>query len=275
MTKETKPLETCCYVIGAGAFGIFFRWMQLMLAYNDEGVVDKSSWNVLVPGLIVVSAIVFWSIIQKLRKKLFYVPGDFCSSLKNEGKLYVICRWAFGGLMCIGAALLALQCETDKNAAFLYTLAGCGAAVGISNPLLLSAANRPQIYNKSACAFLAFFPILLFCVWLLTCYKENSINPVTWDYTVEVLALIFSLIGFFRVTGFAYGNPDEWKTLLFCMLGGMSCIMTVSDDRYIGEQIMFGAAALMQTMYVWIILSNMKKGKSPVAKDDLGFEKIN
>ena len=44
-----KPLEITCYVAGAGAFGVFFRWLQDMIAFNELGLVDRSVFNYLVP----------------------------------------------------------------------------------------------------------------------------------------------------------------------------------------------------------------------------------
>ena len=67
MLKDSKSLETCCYVIGAGAFGIFFRWMQLQLAF-DDGLPGKSVWHFFVLLLIAASAAVFWYFIRKFEK---------------------------------------------------------------------------------------------------------------------------------------------------------------------------------------------------------------
>ena len=47
MKKEA--LEKTCYVGGAGAFGVFLRWLQTQVAFNDEGLPDASVFNVLVP----------------------------------------------------------------------------------------------------------------------------------------------------------------------------------------------------------------------------------
>ena len=52
---EKKALEITCYVCGAGAFSVFVRWLQTMLAFNDEGLVYKSIFNLLVPLMILVS----------------------------------------------------------------------------------------------------------------------------------------------------------------------------------------------------------------------------
>ena len=44
-----KSLELACYIGGAGAFGVFLRWLQLQLAFNELGLPDPSAFHV---GLI-------------------------------------------------------------------------------------------------------------------------------------------------------------------------------------------------------------------------------
>lgn len=273
MIKDSKSLELSCYVIGAGAFGVFFRWMQLMLAFDDNNLVGKSAWNILLPALIIAAAVVFYRFSVTRRNARMYLPHDFCKALKNEGKLYSVARWAAGGIMVVGAALLVAQCETDKNANFLFALAGTGAAAGISFPFLLTAANKPHVENTKLVAFLSFLPILFFGVWLLTCYKQNSINPVGWSYVIELAAIIISLSAFFRVAGFAFGAPKEWRSMFLCMFGAMLCLTTLADSRYIGQQIMFAATAMMLVLYNWIMVANLRQGEKekPVVEDD-GFE---
>lgn len=273
--RQSKALETCCYVVGAGAFGVFARWMQLMLAYNEEGVVDPSFWNFIVPGLLIVAALVFNHFIIKMKKKLLYMPEGFCRALHNEGKLFTVCRWVFGGIMLAGAALLFLESETDKYSGFQYALAACGALTAFAFPFMLTAANRPNAYNKNLCAFLAFMPILLFCVWIIVLYRENSINPVLWDFIVQIIAIILNIIAFFRVAGFAFGAPNEWRSILFCELGAVASLMTLPDDIYLGQKVMFAAAALMQILLIWIMLVNLKQGKrAPTEEEDHGFERL-
>ena len=85
MLKDSKSLETCCYVIGAGAFGIFFRWMQLQLAF-DNGLPGKSVWHFFVLLLIAASAAVFWYFIRKFEKAGLSLSGNFFEALSNGGK---------------------------------------------------------------------------------------------------------------------------------------------------------------------------------------------
>ena len=273
MLKDSKSLEISCYVLCAGAFGIFFRWMQLMLAYNEESLVDSSFWNVLLPILIIASAVMFYRFANGFEKSGQYLPNDFCLALVNPGKFYSAAGIAAGVIMVIGAGLLVLKCEVDKNANFLFVLAGTAVLSGISFPFLLASANKPHVENRNRIALLAFFPILQFSVWILVCYKQNSTNSVGWDYIVELLAIVIALIAFFRVAGFAFGVSDAKKSMFFCMLGAMLCLTCLADNRYLGQQVMFVSAAIMLILYNWIMIANLRTHKKqPVATDDNGFE---
>lgn len=275
MLKDSKALELDCYVFGIGAFGIFFRWMQLMLAKNEGGTYDNGFWNFALPVLMIGAAVLYSAFVRKLKKTGAYLENDFCKALRNDGKFYAACRIGFGALMVLGSLLLLVQCETDLNRTFLRILAVIGILSGISFPLVLSAANKPHAENLGLYSFLSFFPILLFGAWLVTCYKQNSISAVGWDYVTEVATASAALLAFFRVASFPFGSPSWSKSVFFCMLGASLCIMSLADSRYIGQQIMLAAAAMMLLMYNWIILTNLKKKKETYVPDYGGFEHLN
>ena len=270
MLKDSKSLETCCYIIGAGAFGIFFRWMQLQLAF-ENGLPEKSVWHTFVLLLIAASAAVFWYFIRKFEKAGLSLSGDFFEALSNSGKLYTVLRWLFGVILCAGSVLLFMSSELDANVTFLRVLSGFGVLSGISFPLLLSCANRPHAVKNSTITLLAIFPLFFFCTWLLTSYKQNSINPIIWIYAIEILTLIVDALAFFRIAGFAYGVPDAKKTMFNCMLGAMLSLMSLADNRYLGQQVMFLAVALMFIMVVWIMIANLgvrEETSASVREDD-------
>lgn len=276
MLKESRALETDCYVIGFGAFGIFFRWMQLMLSRTEEGVFDPGFWNFALPILMLSAAIVYIRSIHKLKKENCSVPDDFCSALKNDGRVYSICRIVFSAAMVIGSLILFAQSETDQNQNFLRAIAIAGVIAGVSFYFLLTSANKASVENRNLASFLSTIPVLLFAVWLVTCYKQNSISGVGWDYITEIAAVSAAMIAFMRIAGFAYGVPNWKRSMFWSMMGATLCIMTLSDERYIGQQIMFGAAAFMLLMYNWILLSNMKTGRKAYSgQDSAGFEHLN
>ena len=57
---QKDALEKTCYVGGAGAFGVFLRWLQTQVAFNDEGLPDPSVFNVLVPLVILIAGALFF-----------------------------------------------------------------------------------------------------------------------------------------------------------------------------------------------------------------------
>ena len=64
---RTKPLELSLYVAGAGAFGVFLRWLENQLAFDEADLAKPSAFHVMVIvflvvcGLLLVIAI-FWPI---------------------------------------------------------------------------------------------------------------------------------------------------------------------------------------------------------------------
>ena len=268
-------LETVCYVAGAGAFSVFIRWLQTMLAYNEDGLVDRSVFNLLVPAMIIASALVFRGFIKRFQKERYALPEDFFALLKNDSRIYSALRWIIGLVMIFGAGLLLAECETDKDAAFLKVLSILGALSGLSFSLLLTNANKPHVAKRGTICLLSAVPVVFFSFWLITCYKINSINPVLWDYSVEIVTLIVCILSFFRLAGSEYSVVKSWRSMFLAMLGGALCIMIVADNRYMGMQLMFISAAAMQIYYVWVMICNMTQGEKEVeAKSDDGFEHI-
>lgn len=273
--NHKKALEINAYVAGAGAFGVFFRWMQRQLAFED-GLVKGSVWNVIVPLSILVVGYVFLRFVDRFKNERCYLPDELEEALVSPGKLYTIVRWAVGILMCVGALAVLATCETDKNAVMLRVVALLAGLSGLSFPLLLSAANRKRVWMgpKVLCLF-SFLPILLFAVWLILSYKENAINSVIWDYSIEIITLCVGMVSFFRVGGFAFGQPNCWRAMFFAMFGAFLCIMSLADSRNIGLQIILLSTALMLINYNWIMVANLRSraAEEKEAPSD-GFERL-
>lgn len=273
--NHKKALEINAYVAGAGAFGVFFRWMQRQLAFED-GLVKGSVWNVIVPLSILVVGYVFLRFVDRFKNERCYLPDELEEALVSPGKLYTIVRWAVGILMCVGALAVLATCETDKNAVMLRVVALLAGLSGLSFSLLLSAANRKRVWMgpKVLCLF-SFLPMLLFAVWLILSYKENAINSVIWDYSIEIITLCVGMVSFFRVGGFAFGQPNCWRAMFFAMFGAFLCIMSLADSRNIGLQIILLSAALMLINYNWIMVANLRsrEAEEGEAPSD-GFERL-
>ena len=258
---QKDALEKTCYVGGAGAFGVFIRWLQTQIAFNDDGLPDASFFNVLVPLAILAAGALFFVFVRRWRERNYYLPGAFQKALENDGLLFSILRWFLGALMAIGAILLFASSEADKNVGFYRVLAVLGLLAGASFPYILGEANMEEPRRKIV-SVASLAPMLLYAFWLVTCYKVNSINGVLWAYGIEVIACCVILLAFFRMAGFIYS----------------SAIVCLADGRYMGQQLMLLATAGMLMLYNWIMIKNLRHRKvDPIAEaavEEGGFERV-
>ena len=276
---QKKSLEITCYVAGAGAFGVFLRWLQDQLAFDENGLSEPSVFNFLVPLMLLAAAWMFTRFINKIQDDKLYVPRDFCDALFNPGKLFAVARWAIGLLMCLGSVVLLMTSETDVDADFIRIICLLGFLSGLAFPFVLGSANYDEFANVRFVRPCMMMPILLFSAWLILCYKQNSYNSVVWSYVIEMATIIVALLAFFRIAGYAFFAPNWRKCMLAIMMGAAMCIMSLADERYMGMHIIMLSAALMLILYNWILFKNLRKKvkRSEIQEpqsDEGGFEQI-
>lgn len=271
---QKDSLETCCYVAGAGAFGVFFRWLQTQVAYNEQDLVDKSVLNYIVVAYILIMALVFFRYVRKLQHGRYFVPDDFNSAYSNPGKLFTGFRWAAGMLMVVGGLVLFATCETDPEATLLRAVSLLAVISGISFPFILGAANS-DFYSINMVCLASVFPMLMNAVWLITTYKSNDINSVLWHYSLEIIAICISMLAFFRVAGFIYSAPNWPRAMFWAMMSCGMSILCLADRRNMGLQLVFLSTAAMMLLYIWIMVKNLRRFEAPPKEyPDDGFERL-
>ena len=274
-----KPLEITCYVAGAGAFGVFFRWLQDQLAFDELGLNERSIFNLLVPALFIAAALLFYHFTRAMRDRRIAVPEYFCRALYNPGKFFALLRWVAGFVMGAGAVLLLVTSEADPHAELIRVLCLLAALSGVAFPFVLGEANYDTFGHQPVVRFAAMLPVFTFALWLILSYIQNQLTSVVWSYAVEMLALMCAMMGFFRVGGFAFHAAKGYRALFAAMLGAAACITALADERYMGMQLILLGAAGMLLLYVWIMVRNLeklpqKKVDGPEV-DEGGFEKVN
>lgn len=275
-----RSLEITCYVCGAGAFGVFFRWLQVMMAFDEQGLNEKSAFNVLVPLIIVASAWLFRRFINQIRAERRYVDAEYCEALYNPGKLFTAARWVAGVVMALGALVLFVAAETDVDSELLRILAILAFCSGVTYPVVLGAANYDELAHVGMLRFFMLLPVLSYALWLIISYKQNSYNSVPGDYAIEMLSFIAAMLAYFRVMGFAYFVPDGRKCMFAVMMCAMLSIMSLADGRYMGMQMIILGTAIQMAIYNWVLIMNLKKRekKKPAEEelpmDDGGFRHL-
>lgn len=271
-----KSLEIACYVGGAGAFGVFLRWMQHQMAFNELGLPEKSLFHPVLILFALAAAGVFLYFIHRFELQRLYLPDEFSAAFSNTGKWYLLARVAAGLVICAGAALLYMQVEADKNSADYRLLAILAIVSGISFPLWLGSANREPQPNVWLLCALSFFPMLFLAAWMVICYKVNTINSVIWSYATELVAVAAAMFAFFRLGGYLFGRPKWTHTLFTCMFASALCFVCLADERYLGMQIIFLGLAAELLLVSWIMIKNLNKGEAPQKKKKStgGFESL-
>ena len=271
-----KALEITLYVAGAGAFGVFLRWLQVMIAFNDLGLVDRSAFNVLLPAFVIAAAVVFYRFLEQDKKSLRSVPTDFAGAFRNDYRVFSIACWVAGAILAVGSLLLLGKADTDKYGSLLRVLAILGVLSGLSAPLLLELAHREEERALLLC-LVSLPPIALFAAWIVYLYRANSINSVLWSYVPKMFTAAVAMFAFARIAGFVYGAPKPDRARFDAMLGGSLCLMCLADERYMGMQLMLLGTALLLMLYNWAMICNLQvheeKTEKPTAPTD-GFERL-
>lgn len=278
---QNRSLENTVYVLAAGAFGVFVRWMQLQMAFDDKGLCGPSVFNVIVPAFIIIVA---WALRRRIGQTLkeLVLPQDYSAALENKGKFYAFLRWFLGALMALGGALVIRGSEVEKRVVMLRILGGLAILSGLCFPVCLGWANREELKprRRALLCLIALAPILLFALWLVYNYMTNAINSVVWGFLIEVLAVSTLMLAFFRLAGFAYGVVQPKKTLFWIQFGVFMSLTALADNRSMGMQIVFFASGMMLALADYILLRKLrektaeeKEGEAPEPSDG-GIERL-
>ena len=278
--KEEAPeptrlaLETVLYTAGASAVGMFVRWMQKMLAFDDNDLPNPGFWHYAYVAIIIIAAIVFIRRTDRLKNRRMFIPSKFGPAYRAEGKIYVILELLSSLIIIVGAALVLANCEAERNASLLRITSILGIISAIILPLLMRTAVTGLLPARVR-PLLSSIPILWVTVWLISTYVGNSINSVVLDYGLEIITVCVLMISFYRFAGAFFASFVPNRVLFFSMFSCFMCVMCLADDRLVGLQIMlFGIAVFFGTL-TWILVRNAVPAEDPDRiAIDTGFERL-
>ncbi len=269
-----KPLEICLYVAGAGAFGVFLRWLENQLAFNELGLADPSAFHWMLIAFLAACVLVFRGFLVRMDGQDLLLPEDFGQALGNQAQLVRILSIAAGAIMALGGLLLFSKSEIDKYPGMLRVLAALAVLSGAAYPLVMAETVREQPRRTPLCA-LMLLPMVMYALWLILSYRNNAISSVPLAYGLDILTAIVCMAGYFYMAGFAFGTPVTWLRLFFAMFSASIAIMSLADERYMGMELILLATAVQMLLYTWMMVQNLQKvqREKPVEKDD-GFEHL-
>jgi len=269
---KKNAITVTCYTCAASAFGVFARWLQDQISYNEElGLIMPGFLGYVVAFVTLAAAFVFYKRIGALKKMGLRFPTEQRDAFYGKGTLYSTVAWSIGSIMMLGGLITLLTVSGVPDMGLYSVVAILAVVSGIAFPMVC-ASGRAN-YSPALVCFLLTLPIVLMMFWIIASYKANATSPSVWSYAIEILALCSALITFYYIAGFPYGRPQPERSMFMSMLSAFLCISTLADNRIMGLQLVILALAMMFVMYNHTFVLNMKEsaeaGCEPAAAEEL------
>lgn len=274
-------IMACC--VGAlGAFGAFFRWLQMQVARDAEtGLMDPSVLNFIVPIIIIAAAVTLYLRVKTLDSYAlsgderdeylekhkdaseapdfgsFEFPTGLYDAMHFTSLAYIILAWIIAAITVIGGIMTLTGSALDAQRGSYVIISALAVLSGLSFPLICNAARRR--YSPGLVSIFMTLPIIMYCLWLIVCYRANSNNPNLWSYAIEVIAVCAVILALLAVAGYAYGKAEPKKACFLVFFGAFMCIMTLADSRYMGLELVILGTAGMLLLEGWLMILNRRK----------------
>lgn len=255
-TMHKNAIRICGFTIGAGAFGMFFRWLQDQIVFEaDTGLVKPGVLNIVVPAVIIFAAFLFYKLYNGMKTGGYVPSEEYYTAFREDSKILIAAAWVFGILMALGGIALRFATRFEGMSGVYFAMMLLAVFSGFGFPLAYTAPKTR--YSPGLVCVLMTFPIVLFTLWLIVSYRVHADIPTVWSFAIEILCLSAALVAFFLVAGYPYGKTRPGLTLFMLMSGAFMCIMSLADERSFAQQLIIISAAGMFMLYLWTFVDNM------------------
>lgn len=202
------------------------------------------------PGLLAVPMagvfLIALSGLVDLTECLGVLPEGIVSS---RHMLYGVLREGGMGFSPKGQALIGVLAVVSAAGLFL-ALAACR--------------RRPENLSDAALGGMLLFPVGALVIRLVLTYRVDSVNPSIEMYYLELLALVFMTLGFYRLSAFAYqaGKTDRFG--LYASMASALCMACLADGgAYLSSVLMYGGGWLTLMGFLLLRLRRIEGTKRP------------
>lgn len=256
-----NALVVCCVTCVFAAFGAFFRWLQLMTAFEpDTGLyIPGSLWGPLLTVSLLCCAAAVFVILRVMRKHdgRTVLPEDYSQAMRGTTVFYKPIYILMSVVLAAGAVLNALSAKPDSFPVFQYALSLTGL-LATAGFLIVASAPKKRTEPNIICAGYSML-ILHYCFWLVYSYRVHGSSPVMWNYGPEILAISLSLLAAYYLAGTAFSRPRPLTSIFFSQVAACMCIVALPDERCLGQQLMFSTTAVMLLFLSWMVMTNLRE----------------
>ena len=113
---------------------------------------------------------------------------------------------------------------------------------------------RPGVRPRTASPALLLVSPVCMVARLVLAYRVDSVNPALQAYYVEILALAFMTLAFYRLSSFAYHAPKPRRFALYAGAAAALCLTALADGESLSALLLYagGAAVLLGFLLLWL-----------------------
>lgn len=124
-------------------------------------------------------------------------------------------------------------------------------------PVLAGCRRRPGGPRRKAPAAITLLPVAALVVRLVLTYRIDSVNPSLTMYYVELLALVFMTLGFYRLSSFAFQAGRTRRFGFYAAASLVLCAASLADgSAYLSSLLLYAGGALTLTGFLLLRLVN-------------------
>ena len=260
MRKDALKLTVVTLTMGI--FGFFFRWVQTLNGFEAEtGLPVRGAGSaVFVTVYFLLAALTFavMAVFYRSKYRLLKTAGALRAATAAAG---VLCRFA-GVLTALICAVLLFTAGGERYPVIQRLFAGAGICGG-GALYFVCAAGKKHPAGRYAAPVLTLF----LCLWLVRSYKFNAEDPVVGHYAVEILALVFTTLGWYALSAFYYDRAKPARTMFTLELAIFLDIGTLADGHGVLISVLYVLQCAALLCFFFLLVENMQK-KTPEPEED-------
>lgn len=136
-------------------------------------------------------------------------------------------------------------------------------------PAAAACRRRPGAPPRAADPAFLLVPPVCMVVRLVLTYRVYSVNPALQTYYVEILALVFLTLAFYRLSSFAYHAARTRRFALYAGAAVTVCIAALADGGEIPNLLLYGGGALTLLGFLLLWLAEVPPAaEAPAAPEN-------
>jgi len=177
--------------------------------------------------------------------------ADLAESFRTLPEGIVASRHAIYGILRAGGLGYSAQGQMLMGVLELLMAAGLF-------PMLSGCRRREGAPRRRAPSAITLLPVAALVVRLVLTYRIDSVNPSLSMYYVELLALVFMTLGFYRLSSFAYQAGRTRRFALYAGAAVVLCVASLADGSvYLSALLLYAGGGLVLFGFLLLRLSNV------------------